>query len=100
MGTVMRRIQAYSIEVGDQPPVGWIPPGASEPQLTPEHKEVFDLEISREEDGFLLTWRARHSPAIGEITSGDRWYRSLDDALEGGRTRFGIPVSRWEHVAD
>ena len=100
MGTVMRRIQDYSVVLGDEPPVGWIPPGAAEPELTPEHKEVFDLEISREEDGFLLSWKAHASSTIGEMTTGDTWYRSLDDALQGGLSKFGVPLNRWEHVAD
>lgn len=100
MGMVIRRIQDYPVLLGGEAAVGWIPPGAAKPQPTPKHEEVFDFEISREEDGFLLTWKAHSSPTIGEITEGDSWYRSLEDALQGGLTDFGIPISRWARVAE
>ena len=100
MGTVIRRIREYTILLGGEAPVGWIPPGAAQPQPTPQHQEVLDFEISREEDGFLLTWKAHPSPTIGEMNEGDSWYRSLEDALQGGLTNFGIPVNRWVQPAD
>jgi hypothetical protein len=100
MGMVIRRIQEYTILLGGEAPVGWIPPGASQPQPTPKHAEVFEFEISREEDGFLLTWKAHPSPTVGDLTEGDSWYRSLEDALQAGLTNFGIPIGRWAHTSD
>ena len=89
----MRRQTRVKYTFGGDDASGWLPPGASPPQRTPEHTVMLDVTLEAIEDGYILAW---HGPA--PEYSGDNWYADLSSAEAAAQELFGVRAGDWAHA--
>jgi hypothetical protein len=85
------RVAEWTVDFGGEEHAGWLPKGAATPEATPLVRA--DLALAIIEQGpadYVLEWRG---PT--QETSGDRWCRSIAEALAEADELFGVPEDAW-----
>ena len=90
MSTVVKRIVGLPVRFGGEEHTGWLPKGAAKPLPTPFRDVLLDIEIQKDQSGFLLCYSSRD----GSI-SGDTWHESLVQAEQAATTYFDVRPSQW-----
>ena len=88
---VVKRIVALPMRVGGERRKGLLSFSDIELPPAPVRDVVVDIEIRRENAGYLVIYSAR-----GGAPNGESWYETLAEAEQAVSESFGVDPSRWE----